>query len=83
MYANGAKGSFDALGYHAYSFRELPDTYGSGWSQMAQTSPSPRSMMIRNGDGNKPIWVTEFGAPSGGPDGVGETGRPRAHASRS
>ena len=27
MYANGAKGSFDALGYHPYSFPALPDTY--------------------------------------------------------
>ena len=39
----------------------------------AQTNPSLRSVMIRNGDGNKPIWITEFGAPSGGPNGVGET----------
>ena len=27
MYADGAEGSFDALGYHAYSFPELPNTY--------------------------------------------------------
>ena len=72
MYADGAKGSFDAFGYHAYSFPELPDVYGSGWSQMAQTSPSLRSVMISHGDSGKPIWVTEFGAPSGGPDGIGE-----------
>jgi polysaccharide biosynthesis protein PslG len=72
MYADGAKGSFDALGYHPYSFPELPDVYGSGWSQMAQTSPSLRSVMISNGDSGKPIWITEFGAPSRGPDGVGE-----------
>jgi hypothetical protein len=78
MYTDGAKGNFDALGYHAYSFPELPDTYGSGWSQMAQTSPSLRSVMIRSGDGNKPIWVTEFGAPSGGPNGVGETAQATA-----
>jgi len=73
MYADEAKGSFDAVGYHAYSFPELPNTYGSGWSKMAQTNPSLRSVMILNGDGNKPIWITEFGAPSGGPNGVGET----------
>jgi hypothetical protein len=73
MYADGAKGSFDALGYHAYSFPQLPNTYGSGWSQMAQTNPSLRSVMIRNRDSSKPIWITEFGAPSGGPNGVGET----------
>jgi hypothetical protein len=74
MYANGAKGSFDALGYHPYSFPALPDTYESwsGWSQMAQTNPSLRSVMTSNGDSTKQIWITEVGAPSGGPDGVGQ-----------
>lgn len=74
MYADGAKGSFDALGFHAYSFPALPDTYEpwSGWSEMAQTNPSIRSVMASAGDGGKPIWITEFGAPSGGPDGAGE-----------
>jgi polysaccharide biosynthesis protein PslG len=80
MYADGAKGSFDAFGYHAYSFPELPDSKESGWSQMARTSPSLRSVMIQNGDGNKPIWVTEFGAPSGGPGGVGEAAQATALA---
>ena len=27
MYADGVKGSFDALGYHPYSYPVLPDTY--------------------------------------------------------
>jgi hypothetical protein len=74
MYADGAKGSFDALGYHAYSYPALPNTYESwsAWSQMAQTSPSIRSVMASNGDSSKSIWITEFGAPTGGPDGVGE-----------
>jgi hypothetical protein len=73
MYADGAKGSFDALGYHPYSFPAMPDTYEpwSGWSQMAFTSPSLRSVMVSNGDGNKPIWITEFGAPTSGPWDVG------------
>jgi hypothetical protein len=73
MYADGAKGSFDALGYHPYSYPALPDTYEpwSGWSQMAQTRPSIRSVMTSHGDGGKPIWITEVGAPSSGPDGVG------------
>jgi hypothetical protein len=73
MYADGAQGSFDALGDHAYSYPTLPDTEEpySGWSQMDQTSPSLRSVMVANGDGNKQIWITEIGAPSAGPDGVG------------
>ncbi len=73
MYADGAAGSFDAVGFHAYSYPALADTYEpwSGWSQMDQTSPSIRSVMAANGDGGKQIWVTEVGAPSAGPDGVG------------
>jgi polysaccharide biosynthesis protein PslG len=73
MYAAGAAGSFDALGFHAYSYPALPDTpeSWSGWSQMDQTSPSIRSVMEANGDGLKQIWITEVGAPSDGPDGVG------------
>ena len=74
MYADGAKGSFDALGYHPYCFPAPPNTYESwsAWSQMAQTSPSIRSVMASNGDRGKQIWITEFGAPTGGPGGVGE-----------
>jgi polysaccharide biosynthesis protein PslG len=74
VYADGAKGSFDAVGYHAYCYPALPDTYESwsGWSQMAQASPSVRSVMDANGDSSKSIWITEFGAPTSGPDGVGE-----------
>ena len=73
MYAAGAAGSFDALGFHAYSYPALPDTpeSWSGWSQMDQTSPSIRSVMAANGDGLKQVWITEVGAPSDGPDGVG------------
>jgi len=73
MYADGAKGSFNALGFHAYSYPALPDNYESwsGWSQMNQTSPSLRSIMASHGDGSIPIWITEVGAPSSGPRGVG------------
>jgi hypothetical protein len=74
MYADGAKGSFDAVGYHPYSYPALPDTFQSwsAWSQMSQTSPSIRSVMASNGDSAKKVWITEVGAPSGGPGGVGQ-----------
>jgi hypothetical protein len=77
MYADGAKGHFNAVGYHPYSYPALPDTYRSwsGWSQMNQTRPSIRSVMASNGDASKRIWITEVGAPSSGPDGVGRTGQ--------
>lgn len=75
MYAYGARGYFDGVGYHPYSYPALPHTYDSwsGWSQMSQTSPSIRSVMAANGDSGKRVYVTEVGAPSGGPWGVGQT----------
>ena len=77
MYADGAQGYFDALGDHPYSYPALPDTYEpwSGWSQMDSTPTSLEGVMAANGDANKPIWITEVGAPTGGPDSVGTTGQ--------
>ncbi|HEY6068588.1 MAG TPA: hypothetical protein VIU81_07815, partial [Gaiellaceae bacterium] len=37
---------------------------------MYGTSPSLRSIMADNGDSGKQIWATEFGAPTGGPEGA-------------
>ncbi len=69
IYATGAKDYFDAVGMHPYSSPTLPTTYEkwNAWSQMSLTVPSLRSIMGSNGDGNKQIWLTEFGAPTGGP----------------
>jgi hypothetical protein len=71
LYANGAKGSFDAVAHHPYCWPASPgDTYAwSAWYQMYGTSPSLRSLMVANGDGDKQIWATEFGAPTNGPSG--------------
>jgi len=65
MYAAGAAGSFDALGWHPYNYTGIFFHPSSAWSQVAETSPSARSMMVANGDGAKQIWGTEFGAPTG------------------
>src|ERR1019366_5890682 len=67
MYAHGAKGSFNAVGYHPYSYQSW-----SGWSQMGQTRPSIRSVMTSHGDSRTQVWITEVGAPSSGPDRVGQ-----------
>jgi hypothetical protein len=75
MYIDGAKGSFDDVGLHPYSYPTLPDTYNpsSGWSQMDETNPSIRSVMTEHGDSSKKVWITEFGAPSGGRPDVNST----------
>ena len=74
MYAAGAAGSFDALGFHPYTYPAAPAKLASwnAWQQMLTVFPSIgqpdslRSLMVANGDGNKQIWATEYGAPTGG-----------------
>ena len=65
LYADGAQGSFDAVALHPYSFPFLPSfpTGDNSWLEM----PQVHAIMTANGDGNKKIWVTEFGAPTNGP----------------
>jgi Cellulase (glycosyl hydrolase family 5) len=66
MYENGARTSMDAVGWHPYNFPTgLSYHPWSAWSQMAQTTPSARSIMRANGDAKKKIWATEWGVPTG------------------
>jgi hypothetical protein len=66
MYANGAAGSMDAVGWHPYHFPYgLGYDVASAWSQMSETTPSARSVMVANGGAATKIWATEFGAPTG------------------
>jgi polysaccharide biosynthesis protein PslG len=69
IYASGGAGSFDAVGHHPYCWPAYPGDAESwsAWYQMYGTHPSLRSVMVANGDGDKKIWATEFGAPTGGP----------------
>lgn len=71
MYLAGAHGYFDVLSTHAYSSPRLPadDGYYTGWQLMAAPVWGLRDQMVANGDGGKSVWVTEFGAPTGGTDG--------------
>ncbi len=88
IYANGGGGYFDAVANHPYCFPTRPGQrvgssawylmYGSHDRYTATTGGegggrSMRAVMIANGDGEKKIWGTEFGAPSGGPVGIGGT----------
>ncbi|MGE4175239.1 MAG: hypothetical protein AB7G65_05225 [Thermoleophilia bacterium] len=77
MYELGLKGNFDAISLHPYTFPAVPgdgsqDAYA--WEQMTgpwdDRAPSVRESMIRHGDGARRIWITEFGAPTGGKLGV-------------
>ncbi|WP_371478567.1 hypothetical protein [Kitasatospora sp. NBC_00315] len=55
---------FDALAIHPYTQPSMPaahpPAYG-GWGAV----PALRDLMVAHGDGAKPMWITEVGAPTG------------------
>lgn len=55
MYSFGAKGYFDVLNFHYYSGKDSP-SQSYGW-----LISHYRKVMQKYGDGDKPIWLTEFG----------------------
>ena len=65
VYDAGAKGSFDAVAQHPYTFPYTPDhAYpGGAWGDLSVL----HSIMVAHGDGGKRIWSTEYGAPTDGP----------------
>ncbi|MCB9103398.1 MAG: cellulase family glycosylhydrolase [Anaerolineales bacterium] len=76
MYANGAKGFFDAVGAHPSGFANSPDALFQGGDFdpnrgfddhrsffFRNTMEEYRQVMVANGDGDKTIWPTEFGWP--------------------
>ena len=65
IYANGAAGYFDAVADHPYTF-PVTAAYNNPQGAWAQMS-SIHQIMAWHGDGNKLIWITEYGAPTGGP----------------
>jgi polysaccharide biosynthesis protein PslG len=75
IYGDGAKPYFDAVGYHPYSYPALPSYVVSwnSWSTMADLPTSVRSIMAANGDSAKQVWITEYGAPTGGPGALATT----------
>ena len=65
MYESGGQGFFDAVGIHPYSFPARPiDPSTSGWNTFHRTFLL-YDLMLRNGDGDKKVWFTEFGAATG------------------
>lgn len=63
IYAAGAKGSFDAIAIHPYSFPWAP-TYAAEWNTFYM-APALHAIMAANGDVGLQIWATEIGFPTG------------------
>ena len=63
VYRLGARGSFDVLATHPYqAIADAPPERADDGNRWWFTHlPAVRNVMIANGDGNKPVWFTEFG----------------------
>ncbi|GAA1460008.1 cellulase family glycosylhydrolase [Williamsia maris] len=65
MYAAGAAGSMNAVAMHPYTYPLDPaDTRPNQYNYFNEV-PVVHDVMSSNGDGGKPIWITEYGAPTG------------------
>lgn len=65
MYAAGAHGTFDALSVHPYTFPAMPTDPDPNGTNTFRKIPRLHEIMVKRGDGDKNIWITEFGAPTG------------------
>jgi hypothetical protein len=64
VYAVAGKNSFDAVAHHPYTYNLSPVSIKpwNNWYEMYQIY----DVMNQNGDAGKKIWITEYGAPTGG-----------------
>ena len=65
LYTAGANQYFDAVALHPYTYPISPD-YQASWNHWKDLV-SVHQIMVDNGDVAKKIWITEFGAATGGP----------------
>jgi hypothetical protein len=63
LYAAGAKGTFDVMSTHPYMgvADAPPEARDDGTRYTIAHVRAVHRLMVRNGDGAKPIWFTEFG----------------------
>jgi len=71
LYADGARGYFNAVGWHPYNFwnhataaQMLRYNRCSTWTQLDSTPTSVRSVMTAHGNADLRVWITETGAPT-------------------
>jgi beta-xylosidase len=76
--ALGGNRLVNAISYHPYTYPYLASavtSWGSAWERIDRTRTSLRSVLSAYGTPDLPVWVTETGAPTGGP-GKPSDGRP-------
>jgi hypothetical protein len=64
MYANGAKGFFDALSYHPYNYQKTFAEQNPSFLSPLQMLLKMRQTMLDNGDDLVKIWASEYGLPT-------------------
>ena len=72
LYSNGIKNYCDAVAYHPYVHPHAPDEEwrtgnfltGYTYHSYIRNINSVKSVMSSNGDGSKPLWLTEMGWPT-------------------
>jgi polysaccharide biosynthesis protein PslG len=64
LYASDTTKDFDGIAIHPYSYPVLA-SYPASWNFWQQIG-TIRQLMATNGDATKPLWITEYGAPTGG-----------------
>ena len=60
VYDSGAMDVVDAIAYHPYSFPDLP-SQRTGDNGFIDQLRRVREVMVDHGDGDKKVWLTEFG----------------------
>jgi hypothetical protein len=65
VYDTGAMDVLDGVAYHPYSFPNLPSER-TGSNGFIDQLGDVRDVMVAHGDGDKRIWLTEFGYPTPG-----------------
>ena len=64
MYQYGAKGYFDSLAVHPYNeWRHPDDLWKEEWTKFSfrRGVPAMYDVLVRNGEGHKKLWLTEYG----------------------
>ena len=67
--AAGVNKVVNAIGWHPYSYPLLPSSPNphNPWNLISADSPSFESILAGAGTPDLPVWITEYGAPTGGP----------------
>ncbi len=69
--AAGANGLVDGVAYHPYTYPLLPsdrpEGFATAWNAIRDAPVNLRGVLTAHGSAAMPIWLTEYGAPTGGP----------------